>query len=1335
MSSTTSRRAPKPPAGGQLTLQQAPELPKPEGASNTLMMALPMVGSLGSVAVLSLTQGGDPTRTYIMGGLFLFMALSMVGGQMWRQKSQHATNVENTRREYLAYLSETRDAVREVATRQRRYEEWMLPAPETLPFIVEEGSRVWERTVGDPEMLAARLGTATQPLAMTLDEAPIPALAQLDPVSASAAHRFVLTHDQVTDLPFSVDIASCAKLEVVGETVRARGQVRAIVAHLATFVAPEDLQIAVIATPGDLPYWEWMKWLPHAHSDSVSDAVGGARRIGSSWAQIEPLVTDIRSRGPVSGQSGRSLPHLVVITDGAGLPAGHPLTEEGGVDGVTVIDIPRSWGELVDSFTIRLVIDDAVDGAPQLTVARRGVGTVQAAPDFLGIASAEAVARRLTGLVDAVEEEDASGGGARTISAELTDLLGLPDVRDFDPDVAWKPRSARDRLRVPIGLTAGGQPMILDIKESAQQGMGPHGMLIGATGSGKSEVLRTLVLSLAMTHSSESLNFVLIDFKGGATFAGMADMPHVSAVITNLGDDLTLVDRMQDAIQGEMTRRQELLRDAGNFANVTDYEAARRGGRTDLKPLPALLIVADEFSELLAAKPDFTELFVAIGRLGRSLQVHLLLSTQRLEEGKLRGLESHLSYRIGLKTFSGADSRAVIGVPDAFTLPGGGGHGILKSDAETLTQFRAAYVSAPPKTRRRRAGSSPQSTENEQPTRVIEARAFTAAPVIVQEQPEVEQAAVSDVSGGGEAPEKRVTFDIAVSLMKGRSMPAHQVWLPPLDVPPTFDELLGDLTEDLQLGLISPRWRQAGPLTIPLGIVDRPLEQRRDSLVMSLVGAGGHLAIVGGARSGKSTLARSVLTGIALTHTPHEVQFYVMDFGGGTFAPFSKMAHVAGVAGRNQPDVLRRMFQEVVGIVNARERYFTANAIDSIETYRRMRAQGRADDGYGDVFLIIDGWPTIRAEFDEMEFEIQALAGRALTYGVHLVATTTRWMDFRTAIRDTFGSKLELRLGDTSDSEIDRKVAAGVPQGRPGRGLAPSKHHMLTALPRIDGSGDPHMLSEGVEDLIARVNAAWKGPRGPKLRLLPEMLELSELRRISAGAPAEQQVLLGVDEAELAPTSFDIARNPHVYLFGDSQSGKSSFLRGFAREVMRTKTPKEAQFFVVDYRRALLSEIPDEYLAGYYTTAQQASEELGGLAEYLRGRLPGPDVTPQQLRDRSWWSGAEVFVLVDDYDLVNTQSGNPIAVLQPLLAQAIDVGLHLTLTRRSGGASRSTFEPVMQTLRDLAAPGILLSGSPDEGALIGNLKATFAVPGRAKVVTRERGLQVMQLAYAPPSQL
>ena len=154
-------------------------------------------------------------------------------------------------------------------------------------------------------------------------------------------------------------------------------------------------------------------------------------------------------------------------------------------------------------------------------------------------------------------------------------------------------------------------------------------MCIGATGSGKSEFLRTLVLGLTMTHSPEQLNLVLVDFKGGATFAGMSGLPHVSAMITNLAQELTLVDRMQDALSGEMVRRQELLREAGNFASIRDYEKARAGGE-DLVPLPSLFIVVDEFSEMLTAKPEFIDLFVAIGRLGRSLGLHLLLASQRL---------------------------------------------------------------------------------------------------------------------------------------------------------------------------------------------------------------------------------------------------------------------------------------------------------------------------------------------------------------------------------------------------------------------------------------------------------------------------------------------------------------------------------------------------------------------------------------------------------------------------------------------------------------------------------------------------------------------------------
>src|SRR6185369_2935914 len=222
-------------------------------------------------------------------------------------------------------------------------------------------------------------------------------------------------------------------------------------------------------------------------------------------------------------------------------------------------------------------------------------------------------------------------------SIELPDLLGVGDAAAVDPALTWTPRPNREVLRVPIGVGPDAGPVELDFKEAAQEGMGPHGLVIGATGSGKSELLRTIVASLAIMHSSEQLNFVLVDFKGGATFASLDVLPHTSAVITNLADELPLVDRMYDALDGELVRRQELLRAAGNYQNRYDYEQARLGG-APLTAMPSLLIVCDEFSELLTARPAFVDLFVKIGRLGRSLGVHLLLASQRLEEGRLRGL-------------------------------------------------------------------------------------------------------------------------------------------------------------------------------------------------------------------------------------------------------------------------------------------------------------------------------------------------------------------------------------------------------------------------------------------------------------------------------------------------------------------------------------------------------------------------------------------------------------------------------------------------------------------------------------------------------------------------
>lgn len=1310
------RLAPPTVPSGRIVLQPPPELVPNEGGSGILTSLLPMLGSVGAIVMVTISNAG-PTG-FLIGGMFLLSSLGFVAVNGWRQRSQRNAQVLGSRREYLAYLAELRETVRVAARKQRRHGGWITPAPAALPFIAEERSRVWERESSDEAFLLTRIGTSDQPLSISLEAPELPPLAQLDPVAASAAHRFMLTHEIQHGMPLGLPLAAYARLEVVGpeeETVRALA--RAIVAGAATLHDPEDVIVAILAGPAQLPEWEWAKWLPHAMSSRAHDRLGPARLIASSLDELEELLPPQVRERPRFERGGGVTPHVLLIVDGVEPALGSPLVGVEGMQGVTVIDLPARWGELEDPATVRIALGEPASPAELIDLAD---GARPFVPEAMSIAEAEATARRLMPLRSSPTQVDDApvAQGQR----ELTELLGLPDVRSIDIDRAWSGRLERDRLRVPIGQEPSGAPLVLDLKESAQQGMGPHGVMIGATGSGKSEVLRTLVLALAMTHSPEALNFVLVDFKGGATFAGMADMPHVSAVITNLGSELALVDRFQDALQGEITRRQELLRAAGNFANVGEYEKARRGGRSDLAPLPALLVVVDEFSELLSAKPEFVESFLNIGRVGRSLHVHLLLASQRLEEGKLRGLDTYLSYRIGLRTFSAAESRTIIGTPDAYTLPQEPGVGYLKSDTENLVQFRAAYVSGRPKTVPGALADEADAAASG-PARI---ELFTAAaqPDDAPE-PAVELAPVAVVA------EERSTFRIAVERMRGHGPAAHEVWLPPLSAPASLDELMPDLVDDPDLGLVSPGWRAAGALTVPLGMVDVPLEQRRDRLVVSLGGAAGHVAIVGSPLSGKSTLARTLVSALALTGTPHELQFYVLDFGGGSFTAMQRHPHVSGVATRTEPEAVRRTVAEVESIIDAREQYFRRHGIDSIDTYRQRRRAGTVDDGFGDVFLVVDGWATVRTEFEALEARIQTVAARGLSFGVHVVVTANRWLEIRASLKDLVQTRLELRQGDPTDSDIDRRQAANVPVGQPGRGLSATKLHLLGAIPRIDASNDPATLADGVDAMIARVAAAWRGTPGPKLRLLPERIALDELRALAA--PDDTRLLLGLEEAQLSPFGIDPRVEPHLYLYGDSGMGKSSFLRALVREITRRYTPSQAKIFVVDYRRALLGEIPEEYLGAYLTSHEPATGGLSELAQYFAGRIPGPEVTPEQLRQRSWWAGAEGFIIVDDYDLVATSQGNPLAVLQPLLAQAGDLGLHVVLTRRTGGASRAAYDPIIQRFTDLGVTGILLGGNPEEGALIGRVKPVRAVPGRAQIVSREQGLITAQLAFTPAS--
>ncbi|WP_329167051.1 type VII secretion protein EccCa (plasmid) [Streptomyces sp. NBC_01717] len=1308
------RHGPQMPSG-EVSLQEPPTLPEVVPDSSAVWTYLPM--ALMSVSMMMMFMRPGMSRSsgglmYIAIGLMVLASAGMMLGQVMRRSGERKQRLKGERRDYLRYLAQTRRKVRAAVTEQQKALSWRHPAPEALGSLARS-TRLWERRPSDEDFLEVRVGVGDQRLAMTLTPLSTKPVEDLEPLSAHALRSFIRAYSNVPEQPIAVYLKAWSKVLLRGDEEQIRGVIRALLAQLAVFHSPDDVWIALCVSDEQRAEWEWAKWLPHSLHRHEQDGAGPTRLIASAFGELENLLgAEFQERPACDPEAvpGREEPFMVVVVDGCTIPDGHRFDGLGFRNAV-VLDLTGALSWKPGRTTLRLELKDNRLSLVRTDRDRKEETTVLGAPDRLGPVGSEAVARLIApyrmGLGGEVGEPFSA-------DVQLTTLLGIPDLYRHEPSSLWKRFTGSGRLRVPIAVSGDGAPIELDIKESAQGGTGPHGMLIGATGSGKSELLRTLVLALALTHSSETLNFVLVDFKGGATFLGLDELPHTSAVITNLADEVALVSRMQDALHGELMRRQELLRSAGNYVSAVEYEKARQTG-TPLQPLPSLFVVVDEFSELLSMHRDFMDLFVMIGRLGRSLGVHLLLASQRLDEGRIHQLESHLSYRIGLRTFSAMESRGVLGVTDAYELPAQPGSGFLKSGVDALTRFRAAYVSGP-YVKRRSAVVQAQVASQIVPwtSGWVVPRAPAADPELGESQEAPEPEAEEAESG-------ETLLSVAVERLRGSGPPAHQVWLPPLDVPPTLDQLLPPLAPHPRFGLTTADWPSRGRLTVPVGIVDRPFDQLRDLLTVDLSSSGGHVAIAGGPQSGKSTLLRTLITALALTHTPREVQFYCLDFGGGTLAGLSGLPHMGGVAARVDSERVGRTVAEVNAVLSGRERFFLEHGVDSMATYRKRRAEGEfPDEPHGDVFLVIDGWSTVRQDFDTHIPTFNALAARGLNYGVHLIVTTARWVELSASVRDQAGTRLELRMGDSMDSHIDSRKAAAVPRS-PGRGLTGERLHYLAALPRIDGVEDSDDLADGVAGLVSAVSESWTGPSAPPVRMLPSRVEVSELPT----PEGDLRIAIGLEENELAPVWHDFSENPHMIVVGDTECGKTNLLKVLAKGITDSYTPAEARIMTVDYRRQLVEAVPEEYRLGHAVSLDVLQELVNGVARAVKQRVPDADVSPSRMKLCDWWTGPRLFILVDDYDMVGTGPlAQPFMPLLDHLALGYEVGLHIVVARSSAGAGRGLNESLLRRLQEVNTPALLMSCPPSEGYLFGNVKGRTLIPGRAVRIARRKSVQV-----------
>ena len=1002
---------------------------------------------------------------------------------------------------YASEVTEADAAVYQAAEHELTTSREQFPDPTSLAAIATgPGRRLWERRPSDLDATLLRVGVADRPASVT--------------ITSRGAER-PPAPPVLTTVPVTVDLAAAGVLGVAGPTTEARSVARWLVAQLTTLCSPRDVQIAVLAPPDSGSDWDWVRWLPHARIDDphAPPALVGNDKLTQSERVKELLkLLDARLAAARESHGAAFTPAVVVVFDGIralrALPGVPRLLKEGPAVGIYAIGLDDDVTRLAEEGRAQLVLDPSdpslgvleVDGAepvPGILLDRVAAGW------------ADEIARALAPLRD-VGGEDGEAVIPRTVryvDLAMVDADSVDDVLDRW-DIGGRTTEAL------VGVSVDG-PFSVDLRRD-----GPHALVAGTTGAGKSEFLQTLVVSLSVANRPNALSFVLVDYKGASAFADCERLPHTVGLVTNLDGHLT--ERALVSLDAELKRREQALKDRGvpdiDGAWEQDEAAAAAAGLT------RLVIVIDEFAELARELPDFVSGLIRIARVGRSLGVHLILATQRPAGVVSPEMRANTGLRVGFRMEDKQDSVEVLEAPNAADIARSTpGRGFVRTGGRgALVEFQAARV----------AGRRRGATENVPPPRVDRAPwSRLGYPLAAPAHREETDSASTDL---------HALVDVIGKAAELLGLPkARSPWLPPLPAEVPLPAADG----------------RAGVASVPWGLEDLPSLQVQRPATFD-VATGSHLLLAGSARSGRSTALRTLAGSLARSMSPSDLHLYGLDFGNGALLPLADLPHCGGVVARSEMDRMDRLLSRLVEEVARRQELLARTGVGDIGEQRRSAPPGGR---LPYLVVLLDRWEGFTAQFSvdsgsELPGAVLRLVREGAGAGVRLVVTGDRSL-LTDRIAALVEDKLVLRLADREDYRLvgikPRNVPEEVPPGRAFR--ADSGAELQVAFVGDDPSAPAQAaaLRRIAKEARSRWPATQRTNRPFRVEGLPASVDFEQAwsSAVAVRPHSPLWALVGVGGDELEPVGVDLSSGGGFVVAGPSKTGRSTALRGMARSL------------------------------------------------------------------------------------------------------------------------------------------------------------------------------------------
>ncbi len=1194
---------------------------------------------------------------------------------------------------------------------------------------------------------------------------------ELEPVTGQALRDFILEQRKIRDIAKVLNLRSAPGFSFVGEDLnRLRSLMRSVLCSLAVFHNPRDVKLMVVTRQPEV--WSWMVWLPHNLHDELFDACGWRRLMFSTPEELEEaLGAELHMKGkrgpwtPLVAASPTAMgstletghgsdavdlgPHLVIVDDNTGSPdAWESVVGQVGKAGITVLRLASRVGtgvgfaddqvhEMAERGGATVAVEAGGDGAdPDDDDGRpapllRARGKFFAHADQLSVHRAYRYARAMARWSPTSRSEitDSASG-----AAELLRGLGISDPRDLDVDRLWAERRGRGDERwseIPVGAKPNGELQNVIIRAKDFGGFGFHSVVIGTSGSGKSEFFLSLVYGIALTHSPETFNVIFVDMKFESAAQDILGIPHVVAALSNLGkDERHLAERMRRVIDGEIKQRYELFTSVG-ARDANDYEEIRLAGR-DLPPVPVLLVIVDEYLELFANHEKWINLIIHIGQEGRGANVFFMLGGQRLDLSSLQKVKSNIAFRIALRAESGDDSREVIGSDAAYHLPSKeNGFALLKVGPRDLEPFRCFYLSAPfvvPKSKRVHRTVDMTLTKPRlyngqyQPLDAADAAALEAAAAVDAEPDEF-------LYQDDGFKKKKVVDVLRESLQHVPHRSPRRPWLEPLEDPEPVDALVA--------GFRGKPWqveygRHAG-LMFPIGVMDIPEESQQ--IVYAIDALRSNIMVVGAKQRGKTTALMTLMCSAATMYSPKRVTFFCV--GGATLAQIGSLPHVTDIVSPQDGEGIERILSSMDALISAREDAFRRAKID-LDGFRERRFGPGSDglggtdpnDPFGDVFVVLDDYDDLYARDNLLGDRIIALSSRGPEYGVHVMCSAGGWIHGqRQSLLQNVTARIQLRLADPSESQmghsgIESREAARRTVNRPGFGLTDSLHELRIGIPTLS---DDTGARVDINDVGARVAEVAGVTKHASLQRLPQRVELKAILDYEAARPRHDDLSIAFaigERHELRPVPLPLRESPGLMILGRQGCGKTMTLRAIGEAVMSRFSPEEAQLTLIDPKTAphgLRDLHAPGYVCAYAYDQDEIDEVITELAQQiLLPRLPPKGLSQEELRALKPWEGPRHFVLIDDVqDLRPEQSYPPKppvgASLWKLMERARQIGLHVFTTRNSANFATLPMDPWVRFQNSAKVAQLYMDNDP-QNRINRAVRAQQLPPGRGLLV-------------------